>query len=567
MKYAIYGWNRVAKDFRYMFPGLDITCYVEDEIDRLESTEDVPLYSMEQFLQSEMAVDMVIICDFDKTTRIKKLEHIGYEYKKNYLLEEDFFESLNERSERINPENKEIVIWGTGNDSNFFSERFTRLLPKFYIDTYKGGTRFRNLDVKSPEEVKDWNAYFVIVAVYRDQDIRDYLDKQGLAEGKDYVNANAILNLPSELLRATIFDEHSYELKCRTPLNHLELLTEGEIYCCCSTFMRSLGNVSNGSILSIWNSIKHKILCLSVVNRTYTFCNKAMCPLLFGKEQQRAATVDPDNYPVMESAPSVSAIGFDHTCNLKCETCRDEIRIARGAEKERMLEYARMTVEEILPKTNFLIMAGDGEVFASEAYKTIYKSTGMDNVEYIRLLSNGTLFNPKNWEDFKQNKHGKIMLTASVDAASKETYESIRRNGNFDVLKLNMAFAGELRRKGELAYFRMNFVVQKKNYKEMLDFVRWGMEIGADEVFFTKILNWGTYSADEFKEISMMEADGVTPKKELKEILDHPLMKNPIVDLGTIQHAHKTTDDVDIENYYMWELERKVGGLFNETEE
>lgn len=567
MKYAIYGWNRVAKDFRYMFPELDILCYVEDEIDHLENIDNAPLYSLEEFRQSGITVDSVIICDFDKTEKIKKLEQLGYEYKKNYLLEEDFFDSLNETPANINPDNKEIIIWGAGSDSAFFSDRFTRFRPEFYIDTYKGGTEFRNLEVKFPEEVRDWNAYFVVVAVCRDRDIRDYLEKQGMTEGKDFMNANIIMNLPSELLRATIFDRHSYILNCRTPLNHMELLTEGEMYCCCSTFMRSLGNVSNGGILTIWNSIKHKILCLSVVNRSYTFCNKAMCPLLFGKEQKLADTVDSGDYPVMKSAPSVSAIGFDHTCNLKCETCREEIRIARGAEKEKMLEYARMTVEEILPKTDFLVMAGDGEVFASEAYKAVYKSPGMDNVSYIRLLSNGTLFNPKNWEEFKQNKHGKIMLTASVDAASKETYESIRRNGKFDVLKSNMAFAGELRKKGELSYFRMNFVVQRKNYKEMPDFVRWGIEIGADEVFFTKILNWGTYSADEFEEISMMETDGITPKKELRQILDNPLMKNPIVDLGTIQHAHKTTDDIDIENYYMWELERKVGGLFHGSKE
>lgn len=567
MKYAIYGWNRVAKDFRYMFPELEILCYVEDEIEQIENANDIPLYSLEQFQEARPGADIIIVCDFDKSRKIQKLEQLGYEHKKDYLLEEDFFGSLDETTVNINPEKRKIVIWGTGNDSDFFSERFIRFQPEFYIDTYKGGSSFKNKEIRSPGGIKDWKAYFVVVAVSADQEIREYLRDQGLTEGRDFMNAGLIMNLPSEMLRATVFDKHSYKLNCRTPLNHMELLTDGEMYCCCSTFMRSLGNVNNGSILSIWNAVKHKIICLSVVNRTYTFCNKTMCPLLFGKAQKLVDAMESGAYPEMKSSPSVSAIGFDHTCNLKCETCRDEIRIARGAEKEKMLGYARMTVEEILPQTEFLIMAGDGEVFASEAYRSVYKSSDMDHVGYIRLLSNGTLFNPKNWEDFKQNKRGKIMLTASVDAASKETYEKIRRNGNFDILKANMAFAGELRKKGELSYFRMNFVVQQKNYREMLDFVKWGIEIGADEVFFTKILNWGTYSADEFREISMMEADGITPKKELREILDDPLMKDPIVDLGTIQHAHKTTSDIDIENYYMWELERKVGGLFHGPEE
>ena len=96
----------------------------------------------------------------------------------------------------------------------------------------------------------------------------------------------------------------------------------------------------------------------------------------------------------------------------------------------------------------------------------------------------------------------------------------------------------------------------------MPEFVRWGVEIGADEVFFTKILNWGIYSKEEFDDISMFEPDGITPKSELKTILDDPIMKERIVDLGTIKYAHQTFNDFFVHNYYMWELERKVKGLF-----
>lgn len=154
------------------------------------------------------------------------------------------------------------------------------------------------------------------------------------------------------------------------------------------------------------------------------------------------------------------------------------------------------------------------------------------------------------------------MLTVSVDAATKETYERIRRNGNFDVLQKNMEFAADLRRKGELSYFRMNFVVQRENYREMIPFVQWGERLNVDEVFFTKILNWGTYTPEEFSQVSMMESDGITPKPELKDVIESPEMKSSIVDLGTIQYAHKIDDISVVENYYMWELEKRGGKLF-----
>ena len=155
------------------------------------------------------------------------------------------------------------------------------------------------------------------------------------------------------------------------------------------------------------------------------------------------------------------------------------------------------------------------------------------------------------------------MLTVSIDAATRETYEKVRRGGNFDVLRKNMEFASKLRKDGNLSYFRINFVVQSENYKEMIDFVEWGVELGVDEVFFSKVLNWGTYTSEEFKEISMMEEDGNTPKKELQRILDDPRMKNPIVDLGTIQYSHEMVNYA-VDNYYMWELKRKVKTLFEE---
>lgn len=108
----------------------------------------------------------------------------------------------------------------------------------------------------------------------------------------------------------------------------------------------------------------------------------------------------------------------------------------------------------------------------------------------------------------------------------------------------------------------MNFVVQKKNYKEMVPFAEWGEKLGADEVFYTKILNWRTYTEEEFKDISMMCEDGITPKPELREVLDNPVLQHRIVELGTILYGHEPVAGREFYNYYMWEMERKVPDLF-----
>ena len=565
MKYIIYGINRVSKDFIYMCPELDIYAF-SDKNYTIEEYCGVPVLEFKELCKIKTFSFRIIICGFDKEDKEKELKKMGLKYKEDYYFADDFFYKLDSTTDTINPNNKKVIIWGTGRIATYFSDCFTYYKPEFYVDTYKSINRFFDIDVLDPNSIVDLKEFFIIIAVNDDADIVHYLVNKGLMENVDFVNAMIIMERASEMLRATIYDRRWYQLRCLTPLNHIELLTNGDVYCCCSTFMRRLGNVNNRDVKSLWNSTLHKIICLSVVNQTYTFCKKNMCPLFFGRNNSVLNTDDfyKDIYKKMEKKPVVGVIGFDYTCNLKCETCRNEIRIARDNEKAKMYEFAQITINDIIPDIKFFVMAGDGEVFASDAYKKIYRSSKLNHTPAIRILSNGTLFNKKTWIDFKGEKKGKILLTVSIDAASKEIYESIRRNGNFEKLKNNMNYASKLRKTGELAYLRMNFVVQKKNYKEIKEFIKWGMNLGVDEVFFTKILNWGTFSDDEFKEVSMFEHDGITPKKELKEILDDPMLKNEIVDLGTMLYAHDTSKYINIYNYYMWELERKVADLFNE---
>lgn len=556
MKYIIYGANRVTKDFIYIFDELDIL-YITDDAPSLETLNGYQVKKLEEALEDN-SYDQIILCDFEKKEKEEILQKRGLLYGRDYVYEEDFFVELDDISI---PTDRKILVWGTGRMSRLFMEQEPDFPVEAFIDTYRKTDTFFGRKVFLPEEVSDWKKYYVIIAVGRAREIKEKLFEYELIEDKDFTDYNRILYLPSKMLRRTIFDESCFEFECNTMLNHLEILDYGHTRCCCTTFVEpDLGNVLEKNGSDIWNSDLHRILCLSTENRTYSFCDKNMCPLFVGKESHKW-TLDERAYKEMGDFPKVLALGYDPSCNLSCSTCRDGLHFAKGKELEQVKKITEIVKREYLSKCNFLILAGNGEVFASPAYREIYESAECQP-EFIRLLSNGMLLNPTNWERFKKGKTAKIMLTVSVDAATKETYESIRRNGNFDILKRNMEFASKLRKTGDLCYFRMNFVVQRENYREMVPFVEWGESLGVDEVFFTKILNWGTYTEEEFAGISMMEEDGITPKPELKEVLEHPVMKSKIVDLGTIQYSHKEDEAELVENYYMWELEKRGGKLF-----
>lgn len=557
MKYAIYGANRIAKDFIYIFDELNVICVFDDEC---EIGFPFDLYKTDEIIKKRKSFDKIILCDFDKTEKEKRLIELGLKYADDYLYEEDFFHTLDDI--KI-PDNKKLIVWGTGNAAERFYDWNKFYDIEYYIDNNPNKEYFMNRKVLHPDDITDWKDYYILIAVVKDTEIKKQLEEYGLKRNKDFVNIQKIVFMPSYMLRRTIFDKSYYDLECNTMRNHLEIFSQGNTRCCCTTFVNeNLDNIFEKNIDELWHSNLHKIMCLSTENHTYTFCNKEMCPLFVAKRKEKNKLVNTE-YKKMSVKPEVLALGHDATCNLSCVTCRKEIHIAIGDEKRQVDKITEIIKNDYLDSCRFLILAGDGEVFASTAYRKIYESQKC-NPEYIRILSNGTLFTPSNWENFAKNKTGKIMLTVSIDAATKKTYEQIRHNGDFEKLQQNMKFASKLKKSGDLKYFRINFVVQKKNYQEMVPFVQWGESLGVDEIFFTKILNWGTYSKEEFAEVSMMEADGITPKAELRKVLENPVIANSkIVDLGTIRYSHKV-DVVDkVDNYYMWELEKRGGRLFD----
>lgn len=552
-KYIIYGSNRVAKDFLYIFNNLNIVAYLNDDVETEHIRKTIVTHDSAQ----------IIVCDFEHTLKENTLIQLGLKRGTDYLLEEDFFESL----DNIHvPQDKECYIWGTGKMAGYFLGEGPKLHIDGFIDSNESIENFEGYKVFRPDYLKERKNSFVIVAVAKNREIVKFMHELGKKDNIDFCIYDKLIGQPSRMLRKTIFDRSRYEIECHTMLNHLEILAEGNTRCCCTTFVdQSLGNITQESFDDIWLSNLHRIMCLSLENRTYSFCNKEMCPLFVGCSKRDAISCfdEYQHYQIMEQFPKVLVAGFDASCNLRCETCRKNFYYSCGEDKQVQSEILDIIKNEYICSVNFLILAGDGEVFASNTYKQLFTMPECQP-RYIRLLTNGTLFNEKNWKRLTENKDSKIMMTVSIDAATKETYEKIRRGGDFSKLKSNMEYAAMLRKSGQLSYLRFNFVVQRENYKEIPAFILWGESLGVDEIFFTKILNWGTYSDKEFETVSMMEKDGITPKVELAEILESDILKNSkIVDLGTIRSGHRIDYKEAVYNYYMWELEKRGGNLFS----
>ena len=377
MNYIIYGINRVARDFIYIFNDLSINYLTDNEV-FASSKWGIDVYEL-QYALKDNSYDKIIVCDFEKKDKIEYLQSIGLKYRKDFLLEEDFFTQLDNFSL---PDSKPIAVWGTGNMAQKLMDEAVNFTPDIFIDSNKSSERFYGQKVYSPDEIQ-LKDYYIVIAIAKSTEVRSILTSNTLKEYEDFCSFHAILGRPSEMLRKTIFDDKYYELECHTMLNHLEILNNGATRCCCTTFVeQDMDNILSKSAFDVWNSNLHKIMCLSLENHTYSFCDKTMCPLFLNKSFERQAdkTQMHSNYKYMSDVPEVLALGYDPSCNLSCTTCRKSTYFVRGNDKKTVDAITSIIKSEYLEKCKFLILAGDGEVFASSAYKAIYEDKNCNQI-------------------------------------------------------------------------------------------------------------------------------------------------------------------------------------------
>lgn len=332
-------------------------------------------------------------------------------------------------------------------------------------------------------------------------------------------------------MRAAYNDKRQNNSVCNMPFENIWIGKGGTCRLCeCPDYLDfGFGNIGVTDINKVWQSPIAKIIRLTAINNTYTFCSRSLCRRL--SESKECDTLLERRVIPESDSPTIINIANDSVCNLHCPSCRKNI-YARNTDDANVEINA--CIDAVinagwLDKAEYLIVGGGGETFLSENYKRVLYDATSKRKKVI-IMTNGTLFTSKEWERLK-GKFEYIRFMVSVDAATKETYEKVRCGGKWENLMKNMDYLSELRRDNKINDVTVIMIVQKKNYREIPEFIRWAKEKDFDEVSLSHIRNWGTFSADEFEnEVSMFDKDGKM-KAELAKVLEDPICKDPIVDM------------------------------------
>jgi pyruvate-formate lyase-activating enzyme len=335
-----------------------------------------------------------------------------------------------------------------------------------------------------------------------------------------------------------------YDLKdkfCPMPFTYLSTGWKGSAHLCsCPGWVPfPVGNVLEAEGPDeVWNSEAAVEIRRSILDGDFSYCSRTLCyPISAQKLPRRDEIDDPvmrgyiDNHTTtLPEPPHVVELNYDATCNLACPSCRTEIITAKADEQD---TYARATDRVILPLlkgAKGLYLSGGGEALASKHYRSILSR--LNRAEYpnlsIHLLTNGQLVTPQRWGLLPHLSEMVGVLSVSIDAAQAETYEKLRRPGKWEPLLANLEFVAELRRSGRLRSLCINFVVQKDNFRQMLDFTELGKRLGADCVWFQRVVNYGAYDQETFAEVDVFSPDH-PEHAELLAILRNPILKGPTI--------------------------------------
>lgn len=350
--------------------------------------------------------------------------------------------------------------------------------------------------------------------------------------------------------------DHGDEFKgyiCKLPFEYAEIMSGGDISVCCY-LPKNLGNINQNPFTKVWNSFFARKLRASMLDGSFSYCDKKKCRSMqnFDSNLVRKTDVtDPRLKRIVETstvslAPEVKvlALANDYSCNLKCPSCRDGMRVMSKNEAEANIRKFHEVLEEVGPKLETIHIAGDGDPFTSQFYHTIITKTDWKKYPQVRIgiQTNGTALTEKKWNSLPDEFKKRVTyIGISIDGATKDTYETLRLGGKFEGLMRNIEFLAAMpERKVYGIDLNLNMIVQQQNYREMPELVRLGEKLGVDKVGFTYLRDWGTYPAGVY-ELHAVHLPSHAEHLALVSLLDDPVFHHrrakPVVDLGNLVHV------------------------------
>jgi MoaA/NifB/PqqE/SkfB family radical SAM enzyme len=244
-------------------------------------------------------------------------------------------------------------------------------------------------------------------------------------------------------------------------------------------------------------------------------------------------TIEPWMKPVMERPPARLWLEHDRHCQLSCPSCRPHVDGHLPYQDERdakVLEICR----EFLPTATQLTLMSAGDPLVSRSSLEVLSWLPQYPQLDVELFTNGLLI-PTKWDQLPNGTIRRINF--SLDAATPEVYEVVRRPAKWHQAQRAMEFVSDLRRRGVLTRVQLNLVVQQANYRDIPAFVRLTRQYGFDVAHMARIIRvWHT--AEQYA--SMDVCDPRHPEHEqFLEVMQCSELSDPLALFPTVMEFRR----------------------------
>ena len=298
------------------------------------------------------------------------------------------------------------------------------------------------------------------------------------------------------------------KLFCPLPFKHMEIGVGGVTNLCCY-IRKSPGTVNGNNLMEVYNSAAARKIRESILDGSFKYCDLYHCPHYTAGNLPMQEDCDGSIYEEIIKNQTTKLdyvnlwLSFDNRCNLTCISCRNDIVSYKENEKQQ-IEIMMEEVKKNLKHIKHLGLNGAGDIFVSPPTRDFLFN--FDSAEYpdlqITFLTNGLLLDEAMWGKMKKAIPAIKSVQVSMDGASAESYEQIRRGSSFEKLKSNLVYLSKLRKEKVLNEFISSFVVNAINFREMPEFIRLGKELSCDQVYFSHLVDWGALG-DKYSEMAV----------------------------------------------------------------
>jgi MoaA/NifB/PqqE/SkfB family radical SAM enzyme len=174
-------------------------------------------------------------------------------------------------------------------------------------------------------------------------------------------------------------------------------------------------------------------------------------------------------------------------CNLRCRMCYYSVEQKRKPQQMDMALFDKIA-NEVFPQTRFLYLSCATEPLMNRNFADFLDSVGRHHVPFTSFCTNGMLLSERVVESAIRANLSEIIF--SVDGATPETYEYIRRGARWQTLveKLDLFRALKEKAGAERPVGRINFTCMNRNIRELPALVRFTAAHGIRNIHVRHLL-------------------------------------------------------------------------------